>query len=104
MQFIRNVADLDIDHPLAYISIRRVNNWCEVSVADNGPGLMGLTAENVFLPGVTSKGDSRSRGYGLSAVAWAVNKWNGEFGVEHIEGDSGCRFWVRIPLEPATIP
>jgi K+-sensing histidine kinase KdpD len=99
MQFIRNVDDLDIDHPLAFISVRRVGNWCEVSVSDNGPGLMKLKAEDVFKPGVSSKGNDDSRGYGLSAVAWAVNTWSGEYGVEAIEGDSGCRFWVRLPIE-----
>lgn len=98
MQLIRNVADLKIDHPLAFISVRRIPDWCEVSVSDNGPGLHDINAEDVFEPGFTTKDASGARGYGLSAVAWAVKAWGGEFGVEEIEGDTGCRFWLRIPL------
>ena len=98
MQFIRNISELDIQHPVAFISVRRVKQWCEVSVSDNGPGLQGLDPKEIFNPGVSSKGSSSVRGYGLSDVAWPVNYWNGEYGVDAIESDSGCRFWVRIPL------
>ncbi|NBT42193.1 MAG: ATP-binding protein [Alphaproteobacteria bacterium] len=80
------------------MSVRRVKQWCEVSVSDNGPGLQGLDPKEIFNPGVSSKGSSSVHGYGLSAVAWAVNYWKGEYGVDAIESDSGCRFWVRIPL------
>jgi len=98
MQFIRNISEFEIQHPVAFISVRRVNRWCEVSISDNGPGLQGLNPKEIFNPGVSSKGSSSDRGYGLSAVAWAVNYWKGEYGVDAIESDSGCRFWVRIPL------
>lgn len=99
LQLVRNVSELNVEYPLAYISIRKVGDWCELSVSDNGDGLGDLTADTVFLPGVTSKDKSGARGYGLSAVAWAVDSWNGEYGVEAIEGDKGARFWVRLPLK-----
>ena len=99
MQLIRNVAELDVDHPLAFIAARQVKGWCEISISDNGPGLGAITADEVFKPGTTTKGEARTRGYGLSAVAWAVEKWGGTYGVEAIKNDSGCRFWVRMPLD-----
>ena len=99
MQLIRNVAELDVEHPLAFIAARQVKGWCEISISDNGPGLGTTTADEVFKPGFTTKGEARTRGYGLSAVAWAVEKWGGTYGVEAIENDSGCRFWVRMPLD-----
>ena len=99
MQLIRNVAELNVEHPLAFIAARQVSGWCEISVSDNGPGLAAISADEVFKPGFTTKGEARTRGYGLSAVAWAVEKWGGTYGVETIKSDSGCRFWVRMPLE-----
>ena len=98
MQLIRNVSELDVDRPLAFISVRRVHQWCEISVADNGPGLKDLTPNSIFKPGVTTKGIHSTRGFGLSAVAWVVENWGGEYGVEAIFNDNGCRFWIRIPL------
>ncbi|MGU9962016.1 MAG: ATP-binding protein [Candidatus Puniceispirillales bacterium WSBS_2018_MAG_OTU23] len=98
LQLVRNVDDLDVKHPLAYISVRKTGRWCEVSVSDNGKGLQQINSKDVFNPGVTSKDNSGARGYGLSAVAWAVNSWGGEYGVEAIKGDNGCRFWVRLAL------
>lgn len=37
-QLIRNVSELEVERPLAFISVRRVHQWCEISIADNGPG------------------------------------------------------------------
>ena len=99
MQFIRNISELDVERPLAFISVRRVDAWCEISVADNGPGLIGISADEIFRPGMTTKGEKGTRGFGLSTVAWAVQQWGGEYGVESISNDSCCRFWIRIPLK-----
>ena len=98
LQLIRNIAEVCHEDPTAFISARQIEGWCEVSVADNGPGL-DLAPEEVFKPGVTSKKDQARRGYGLSAVAHAVKSWGGEYGVEDLASGKGCRFWVRFPLE-----
>ncbi|NDA07810.1 MAG: sensor histidine kinase [Alphaproteobacteria bacterium] len=98
MQIIRNVGDVDVSHPLAFISAWLVDGWCEISVADNGPGIIDLDKDDIFKPGITSKDDTGTRGYGLSTVATAVSNWGGQYGVDSIAGDSGCRFWIRLPL------
>ena len=98
LQLVRNVAEAEMPHPLAFISVREVDGWCEISVSDNGPGLVGVTADEIFEPGVTTRGQRGVRGYGLSTVARAAEDWGGECGVENIAGDTGCRFWVRLPL------
>jgi len=91
MQIVRNVGDVDVPHPLAYISVRLVDNWCEISVADNGPGIIGVDLKDIFKPGVTTKDNDKegARGYGLSTVATAVSNWGGEYGVDFISGDNG---------------
>ena len=98
LQLVRNVSELQIEHPLAFITARRHHEWCEISVSDNGPGIDGISSDEVFESGFTTKGQHGTRGYGLAAVAWAVKTWNGKYGVDDIAGDSGCRFWVRLPL------
>ncbi|XDZ66790.1 ATP-binding protein [Alphaproteobacteria bacterium LSUCC0684] len=100
MQIIRNVGDVNVPHPLAFISVRLVDTWCEISVADNGPGITGIDKDDIFKPGFTSKDTTGARGYGLSTVASAVSNWDGEYGVDTIAGDTGCRFWIRLPLAP----
>jgi signal transduction histidine kinase len=103
LQLIRNVSELNIEKPLAFIAARRHGDWCEISVSDNGPGIPDIQPEEIFEPGFTTKGQQGTRGHGLAAVVWAVKTWGGEYGVDHIAGDTGCRFWVRLPLkEPAS--
>ena len=92
------MSELEVDHPLAFITARRHEGWCEISVSDNGPGVQDADRKDIFTSGFTTIGKPGSKGYGLSAVAWAVEIWEGEYGVESIKGDSGCRFWVRLPL------
>ena len=98
LQLIRNVSELNIEHPLAFITARRHSDWCEISVSDNGPGIQNIKPEDVFTSGFTTKGKPGSHGYGLSAVAWAVETWGGEYGVESIDNDGGSRFWVVSTL------
>lgn len=98
LQLIRNAAETGTYHPLAYISAREIGKWCEISVSDNGPGLVNITPEEIFQPGTTTRGKQGSRGYGLSTVARAVQDWGGEYGVETMTNDQGCRFWIRLPL------
>ena len=33
----------------------------------------------------------------LSSVAYAVDRWGGEYGAENLPGQ-GCRFWITFPL------
>ena len=87
-----------VEHPLAFISVREIDDWCEISVSDNGPGLVGISPQEIFEAGTTTRDKQGARGYGLSTVARAVKDWGGEYGVEDIAGDTGCRFWVRLPL------
>ncbi|MGC6484959.1 MAG: ATP-binding protein [Candidatus Puniceispirillales bacterium] len=101
LQLVRNVAEAEISHPLAFVSVREVDDWCEISVSDNGPGLVGINPEDIFEPGVTTRGPQGARGYGLSAVARAVLDWGGEYGVENIDRGRGCRVWIRLPLARA---
>lgn len=97
LQFVRNSMETDEESIVIFISVRQRDGWCELSFSDNGPGITGLPIADVFKPGISTKHDHNRRGYGLSAVAYSVNKWGGACGAENLPG-TGCRFWVTFPL------
>lgn len=97
LQFVRNSMETGDDSIVIFISVRHRDGWCELSISDNGPGIIGIPLEDVFKPGVSSKKDHNRRGYGLSAVAYAVETWGGSCGAKNLPG-KGCRFWVTFPL------
>lgn len=97
LQFVRNSMETGGNNIVMYISVRQHDGWCELSILDNGPGITGIPLMDVFKPGVSTKSDHNRRGYGLSAVAYAVESWGGTYGAENLNG-TGCRFWVTFPL------
>ena len=68
MQLIRNVSELNVDRPLAFISVRRVHQWCEVSVADNGPVLNDLSPNDILYLGSPPKAPKAPEG--LDYLLW----------------------------------
>lgn len=97
MQFVRNSMETGGNNVIMFISVRQRDGWCELSISDNGPGIFGIPIEDVFKPGTSTKTDHNRRGYGLSAVAYAVETWGGSCGAENLNG-TGCRFWITFPL------
>ena len=97
LQFVRNAMETGCDNIIIYISVRQHDGWCELSISDNGPGIKGVALDKVFSPGVSTKTDHNRRGFGLSSVAHAVDRWGGKYGVENLSGQ-GCRFWITFPL------
>lgn len=97
LQFVRNSMETGDGNIIIFISVRQRDGWCELSIADNGPGIKGIELSKVFSPGISTKNDHRHRGFGLSSVAYAVDRWGGEYGAENLSGQ-GCRFWITFPL------
>lgn len=97
LQFVRNAMETGCDNIIIYISVRQHDGWCELSISNNGPGIKGVLLDKVFSPGVSTKTDHNRRGFGLSSVAHAVDRWGGKYGVENLSGQ-GCRFWITFPL------
>lgn len=80
------------------ISTRRVEDWCEVEVADTGPGIPDDVRGRIFEPFFTTKPVGEGTGLGLD-ISWriVVKKHHGDLRVESEPGDT--RFTVRIPYE-----
>ncbi|MGH1564213.1 ATP-binding protein [Mumia sp. DW29H23] len=80
------------------ISTRRVEDWCEVEVADTGPGIDPEIRDRIFEPFFTTKAVGEGTGLGLD-ISWriVVKKHHGDLQVRSEPGDT--RFTVRIPYD-----
>jgi signal transduction histidine kinase len=74
------------------VTTKRVDNFAEVAVTDNGPGIDNV--EMVFQPFFTTK--SHGMGMGLSIARTIVEAHDGQISAENKR--SGAAFHVRLPL------
>jgi signal transduction histidine kinase len=74
----------------------RVDNFSELSISDNGPGLPEDKLKRVFEPFFTSKAEGM--GMGLSIARTIVEAHNGRIWAESPSG-GGALFKIRLPLE-----
>ena len=83
--------------PQVSVQTRRVGNWVEVEVYDNGSGIPADVAERVFQPFFTTKPAGDGTGLGLSLAYDIITKGHqGTLTVETQEG-TFTRFTVRLP-------
>ncbi len=81
------------------VSTRTVDEWCEVRIADTGPGIPEKIRHRIFDPFFTTKEVGKGTGQGLAiAHAVVVEKHQGHLTFETEEG-RGTTFIVRLPLE-----
>ncbi|WP_308291402.1 ATP-binding protein [Mumia sp. zg.B21] len=82
------------------LTTRRVEDWCEVEVADTGPGITPGNQERIFEPFFTTKAVGEGTGLGLD-ISWriVVRKHHGDLTVESEPGST--RFTVRLPYDAA---
>ncbi|HEY0178505.1 MAG TPA: ATP-binding protein [Dokdonella sp.] len=75
-------------------------DWVELSVADNGPGLPPDFGERWFEPYTTSK--PKGTGLGLAVVKKIIEEHGGSVHAEN-RAQGGAAFTLRLPLEAAAI-
>jgi PAS domain S-box-containing protein len=76
-------------------------DWCRVSIEDDGPGIPDRLKEKIFNRADRSRVKSNGRGLGLYLVKLLVENYNGRVWVEdRIGGDhtKGCRFVVMLTV------
>ncbi|NCT66532.1 MAG: HAMP domain-containing protein [Rhodanobacteraceae bacterium] len=90
----------DAHKPQLRIATRRVHvdgdDWVELSIADNGPGLPADFGERWFEPYTTSK--ARGTGLGLAVVKKIAEEHGGSVRAEN-DAQGGAVFTLRLPLE-----
>lgn len=80
------------------ITTRRVGDWAEIRVADDGPGIPATLRDKVFEPFFTTKEVGQGTGQGLAiARAVIVKKHGGQLDFLSEEG-KGATFIIRLPL------
>jgi signal transduction histidine kinase len=78
----------------------KAEQYIEISVRDDGPGISEAVRQSLFEPYVTTKGEGHS-GLGLSVVYSIVKDLGGTIQCESAEG-KGTAFIIRFPLNGIT--
>jgi signal transduction histidine kinase len=78
----------------------KAEQYAEISVRDDGPGIPDAVRQRLFEPYVTTKGEGHS-GLGLSVVHSIVKDLGGTIQCESAEG-IGTTFVIRFPLNGVT--
>jgi len=73
--------------------------WVEVSVQDNGNGILPEHLEKIFTPFFSTKPEGKGCGMGLAICRGIIERLGGSISVESRVG-TGTTFTVRLPLEP----
>jgi PAS domain S-box-containing protein len=92
-----NAAHAMKGHGTVRVDVQIVNGWCQISVADSGPGIAPEIREKVFTPFFTTK--SRGSGLGLATAKRLVEAQEGEISIA-CPPDGGTTVVVRIPAAP----
>jgi signal transduction histidine kinase len=97
LNIISNAVDavIDRDDPRVEINIRIVQQFVEIRISDNGPGIPADQLDEIFKPFVSSKG-ARGTGLGLPVSRKTVREHGGDVSAE--TGPAGALFVMTIPL------
>lgn len=79
------------------VTVRRVDEACELAIADDGSGIEESILERVFEPFYTTKPPGQGTGLGLSIVYGIIQAHDGDIQVD-TEVGQGSTFRVRLPI------
>jgi two-component system sensor histidine kinase FlrB len=71
-------------------------DWLQLRISDNGPGIAPDVIERVFDPFFTTR--AQGTGLGLAVVAMTVGNHGGEISVQNRAG-GGAEFLINLPIE-----
>lgn len=77
--------------------LNQEQSYCEIIIADNGPGISRQIIEKIFDPFFTTHEPGHGTGLGLYIVQEIIQEHEGCIGVRSIEGQ-GIEFIVRLPV------
>jgi signal transduction histidine kinase len=101
VNLLLNAADATPAGGVVTLTIRASagNDAAEIEVCDTGPGVPPGLRERVFEPFFTTKEAGRGTGLGLTVCRSIIDRHRGTIMLDMAPG-GGCRFVVRLPLEP----
>ncbi len=83
--------------PIISVSTKKINNYIELTVRDNGNGIPQNKVDKIFQPFFTTKPTGEGTGLGLSLSYDIIKAHGGEIKVETKEGD-GTKFIILLPI------
>jgi signal transduction histidine kinase len=83
------------------VATRRVGDFVEVSISDDGCGIPEAIRHRVFDPFFTTTQVGRGSGQGLATTRRIVKSHGGSIAFESVSGE-GTTFMIRLPLEVPT--
>jgi signal transduction histidine kinase len=81
------------------ISLRRVNGFWAITVADNGRGISPANANKIFTPFFTTHRETGGTGLGLGIVKSLLKAYGGDIALATVE--QGATFVISLPAEAA---
>ncbi len=84
--------------PIVSVSTKKIGDFVEIKVTDNGNGIPPKILDKIFQPFFTTKPAGQGTGLGLSMSYDVVKVHGGELKVETIEGES-TTFIILLPLK-----
>lgn len=102
MNLIQNALDAleGIENAQLSVSLTYNNDYCELSIKDNGLGIEEKILPHIFEPFVTTKDTGKGTGLGLSLSYRFVSDHGGSL-TAHNHSDGGAEFILQLPF---TVP
>jgi two-component system NtrC family sensor kinase len=98
LNLLMNAAHSIQSNGLITLTAAQVGDSVEISVTDNGCGILPEQLERIFEPFFTTKEAGRGTGLGLAISRDIIRKHGGELLVESNTG-TGTTFTVRLPID-----
>lgn len=100
----QNHADSDAQSPQIRVSARQLNEqWVQVAIADNGPGISAPDLHHIFDPFFTTKSIGKGTGLGLSiSHQIIVEQHKGRLQCQSEPG-KGSTFTIDLPVRRAAV-
>jgi signal transduction histidine kinase len=97
------LAEMPPNEAVITIRTRQVNDWVEVEIEDNGPGIPLEIQARIFDPFFTTKPPGVGTGLGLDiSYNIVVQKHRGDLKVDSHPGKTSFHIWLPINFETCT--
>ncbi|HKK12599.1 MAG TPA: ATP-binding protein, partial [Flavobacteriaceae bacterium] len=93
---LKSKASEDSYEPTVLVSTKKMGNYVEVCVKDNGNGIPQKVVDKIFQPFFTTKPTGQGTGLGLSLSYDIIKAHGGEIKVDTKEG-KGTTFIIKLP-------
>mgnify|MGYP000294090708 CR=1 FL=1 len=88
------VENFSVDERVVHLNVKNIENILTIQIDDNGPGITDISAEDIWLPGMTTL--ENGTGFGLTIVKDSVADLGGSCRVEPIGSLGGAAFYFEF--------